>query len=165
MARALLRVHHRRNQPHGRAIFIFSRVGPGAERHLPEPRRHEVHFFGNGNYFGAGRGHQAPREDDPTAIVVPAKNAERRTAAHVNMWTSPEDIARHSEDLNVFGGLEFDSRFSHDSDKPSPTPFSDPFPSGALPRAAAGLKPTPTQSAITGPNAEWRDLEGDSFIM
>ncbi len=39
-------------------------------------------------------------------------NMERRTAAHVNMWTSPEDIAAHPEDLNIFGGLEFDSHYA-----------------------------------------------------
>ena len=92
-------------------------------------------------------------------------NNARRTAAHVNMWTSPEDIEKHPEDLNVFGGLEFDSRFARDNPSPRTEPLKDPFPVGPLPRAAAGLKPTHTQPSLTDSDAEWRSLEGLKFIL
>ena len=93
-------------------------------------------------------------------------NMSRRTAAHVNMWTSPEDIAKHPDDLNVFGGLTFDSRFARENPCPLRTePMEDPFPAGALPRAAAGLKPTHAPPSLTSSEAEWRSLEGLKFIL
>ena len=93
------------------------------------------------------------------------QNVERRTAAHVNMWTAPEDIAKHPDDFNIFGGLEFDDRFASDGSAAVSVQFSDPFPTGALPRACAGLRPTQDQAPFTGPEAEWRTLEGVSFIL
>ena len=41
----------------------------------------------------------------------------RHTKEHVNMWTSPEDIQNHPNDLNIFGGLDFDERFREWTDE------------------------------------------------
>ena len=92
------------------------------------------------------------------------KNQGKRSAEHVEMWTSPEDIAAHPNDLNLFGGLEFDERFHSDSERRDPVQFSDPFPkAGPLPRSLAGLKGA--RHSILGSDAEWRELEGLRFIM
>ena len=92
------------------------------------------------------------------------KNQGKRSAEHVEMWTSPEDIAAHPHDLNIFGGLEFDERFHSDADRRDPVQFSDPFPaSGPIARSLAGLKGT--HYDIMGPDADWRKLEGLQFIM
>ena len=95
------------------------------------------------------------------------KNQGKRTAEHVEMWTSSEDIAAHPNDLNIFGGLEFDERFYSDSERRSPVQFSDPFPAGQLPRLITGLKGASDtrQVSILSPDAEWRSLEGLSFIL
>ena len=92
-------------------------------------------------------------------------NPRRHTKEHVNMWTSPEDIEAHPNDLNIFGGLDFDERFRDDPDKPLRAPFRDPLPtSGLLPRCAAGLKGA-AQTSVLGADAEWRTLEGLPFII
>jgi len=84
---------------------------------------------------------------------------------HVNMHTSPEEIRNHPNDLNIFGGLEYDTRYGDDSSKPPRAPFSDPFPTeGALPRCVAGLKGS-TNATLIGAEAEWRTLEGLPFIL
>ena len=50
----------------------------------------------------------------PLLIWYLQKNPDRRCAEHVEMWTSPEDVANHPNDLNIFGGLEFDEKFNVD---------------------------------------------------
>jgi hypothetical protein len=95
----------------------------------------------------------------PLLVWYLRKNLRRHTKEHVEMWTSPEDIANHPNDLNIFGGLMFDERFNEERHKPTPAPFADPFPRGALPRAAAGLK-CADQTSILAPDADWRRLEG-----
>ena len=98
----------------------------------------------------------------------------RRTARHVNMWTTPEDIARHPHDLNVFGGLRFDGRLRAEVGLSEPaTPFADPFPEGPLPRAVRGLRSrtagqtsSPSEPTFfTAPTAEWRHLRGLDFLL
>ena len=90
-------------------------------------------------------------------------NPARHTKEHVNMWTNPEDISNHPNDLNIFWGLEFDERFRDDPDKPPKAPCTDPFPDGALPRCAAGV-PAGDPSPLA-PDAVWRCLEGLPFIL
>jgi hypothetical protein len=108
---------------------------------------------------------QKPPSTAPLLTWYLRLNKARRTAAHVNMWCAPEDIAKHADDLNVFGGLEFDSRFARDNPSVRTEPLEDPFPVGALPRAAAGLKPTHFRPSLTSSDAEWRFLEGLKFIL
>ena len=101
----------------------------------------------------------------PLLLWYLRSNPARHTKEHVNMWTNPTDIANHSNDLNIFGGLDFDERFRNDPAKPAPAPFEDPFPStGALPRCAAGLSGS-AQPSVLAPDAEWRTLEGLRFIL
>ena len=90
----------------------------------------------------------------------------RRTARHVNMWTTPEDIAANPHDLNIFGGLRWDERLAAEGPLER-VAFSDPFPAGALPRAILGLRPaSPSSRAATAADdAEWRALEGLQFIL
>ena len=90
---------------------------------------------------------------------------DHHTKRHVNMHTSPDAIRDHPHDLNIFGGLEFDGRFSDEFSNPSRTPFQDPFPTeGALLRCVAGLKGS-MQASLRGTDAEWRTLEGLPFIL
>ena len=91
-------------------------------------------------------------------------NIRRRTAEHVNMWTSPDDIANHPEDLNTFGGLGFDGRYASEP-ATERVPFRDPFPRGPLPRMVSGLKPVDAQVPVASPDAEWRGLEGLRFLL
>ena len=83
------------------------------------------------------------------------KNRGKRSAEHVEMWTSPEDIAAHPNDLNIFGGLEFDERFYSDSTRPDSVQFSDPFPN-----ADQSCVPS-----VLASDAEWKKLEGLPFIL
>jgi len=84
-------------------------------------------------------------------------STRRRTARRVNMWTTPEDIEANEHDLNTFGGLRFDERLQGEGPLEI-TAFSDPFPAGALPRAALGL---PARHVAD----EWRSLEGLLLIQ
>ena len=61
---------------------------------------------------GASNDPKKPPVTNPLLAWYLRLNVRRRTAAHVNMWTSPDDIAKHPEDLNTFGGLEFDGRYA-----------------------------------------------------
>ena len=90
----------------------------------------------------------------------------RRTAHRINMWTTPEDIAAHPRDLNVFGGLRFDARLEAEG-VAERVVFSDPFPAGLLPRSARGLQQQELSGAqrFVAPNAEWRRLEGLDFLL
>ena len=80
------------------------------------------------------------------------------------MWTSPDDIANHPEDLNTFGGLNFDGRYAGEA-LTGKVPFCDPFPRGPLPRMLARLKPVDKQVPVSSPDAEWRSLEGLRFLL
>jgi len=94
-------------------------------------------------------------------------STQRRTAHCINMWTTPEDIAEHPRDLNVFGGLRFDERLNDEGSSSERVAFSDPFPAGPLPRSARGLRPEEPSGTqrFTAPSADWRQLEGLDFLL
>ena len=93
----------------------------------------------------------------PLIIWYLQKNKGKRTAEHVEMWTDPKDILAHPNDLNIFGGLEFDDRYQHDSERHS-VRFCDPFPALPSDNETCG-------QSVLGPDAAWRSLEGVGFIL
>lgn len=112
----------------------------------------------------ASSGPKKPPVTSPLLALYFRLNIRRRTAEHVNMWMSLDDIENHPEDLNTFGGLGFDGRYASEP-ATERVPFRDPFPRGPFPRMVSGLKPVDAQVPITSPDSEWRGLQGLRFLL
>ena len=111
----------------------------------------------------------SPKKEPPSVPLLEwyIEGVHRRTARHINMWTTPEDIARNEHDLNLFGGLRFDGRLAREGVVKAA--FADPFPTARVARSVRRLSPTPpdvsSAAAFASPGAEWRQLEGCDFVL